>query len=75
METLMQQLQPYAGGNCRVILEYISHSYEGRMVLGEQWKVTPRDSLLLQLQQVFGDATVGLFYHPVQHTSAVKTAV
>ena len=75
MEDLMQQLQPYAGGNCRVILEYISHSYEGRMVLGEQWKVTPRDSLLLQLQQVFGDATVGLFYHPVQNTSAVKTAV
>ena len=75
METLMQQLQPYAGGNCRVILEYISHSYEGRMVLGEQWKVTPRDSLLTQLQQVFGEATVALFYHPVQNTSAVKTAV
>jgi DNA polymerase-3 subunit alpha len=75
MAQLVQQLQPYAGGNCRVILDYTSHSYQGRMVLGEQWQITPRDSLLLQLRQAYGDGAVTLGYHQAHNTSAARTSV
>jgi DNA polymerase-3 subunit alpha len=75
MAQLVQQLQPYAGGSCRVILEYISHSYQGRMLLGEQWQVTPRDSLLLQLRQAYGDGSVTLGYHAAHNSSAAITPV
>jgi DNA polymerase III subunit alpha len=61
-------LKPYQGGQCRVLLDYCSDSYQGKLQLGSVWKVAPRDALLHQLRQFLGENCIQVGYHP--HTSA-----
>ncbi|MEN8214443.1 MAG: DNA polymerase III subunit alpha, partial [Pseudomonadota bacterium] len=58
-------LKPYQGGECQVLLDYNGEHYKGRLKLGDDWRVAPRDALLHRLRQFLGEKSIQVGYHPV----------
>ena len=56
-------ISEYGNGNCPIILEYIVPSAVGRLSLGRQWLVQPKDELIARLREDFGKNSVRLHYH------------
>ncbi|MCB1616605.1 MAG: DNA polymerase III subunit alpha, partial [Pseudomonadales bacterium] len=55
-------LQPFAGGACPVWIHYRTARASGRIRLGEEWRVSPEDDLLHDLQKALGKDSVELIY-------------
>ena len=59
---LAKTLAPFRGGPCAVALEYSRGDARGTVVLGEGWRVDPRDALLKQLERILGPGNVVVGY-------------
>lgn len=62
MAYLHAALDQYKGGFCPVIVEYRMPGAAGQFVLGEQWKIHPRDEFIHRIREQFGKNTVELTY-------------
>ncbi|MDG2501969.1 MAG: DNA polymerase III subunit alpha [Porticoccaceae bacterium] len=56
-------LSGFKEGNCPVTVQYALPSASGRLKLGNQWKVQPKDELISRLREEFGKNSVTLHYH------------
>lgn len=65
-EKLLQELQstiaPYRGGHLPIYLTYRVDDVNAELSLGDAWRVTPKDDLLNQLQQLCGIDNVSVVY-------------
>ena len=66
-EDWVQQLHSivsdFKEGNCPIALEYAVPSAVGKLNLGKQWLVQPKDELIARLREDFGKNNVSLQYH------------
>ena len=62
LERLRGILEPFRGGDLRVLVEYRRPGARGRLVCGDAWRVQPRDTLLKQLRRVLGNDAVSVSY-------------
>lgn len=60
IEQFTQVLSPYKEGTCPVRVFYQRADAQGMMTLGVQWRVTPDDELIHQLNVLLGDDSVSL---------------
>uniref|UniRef100_UPI0035AD7BDE helix-hairpin-helix domain-containing protein n=1 Tax=Chitinimonas sp. TaxID=1934313 RepID=UPI0035AD7BDE len=51
-------LEPFAGGDCPVRIDYRNHSAVCAFQLGDGWRVTLRDEMLSELKRWLGDGAV-----------------
>jgi len=61
-QQLAALLTPYRSEGCPCVLKYTGPTAEARLRLGEGWRVTPSDDLLLSLQESLGESRVNLRY-------------
>jgi len=59
---LQQQLSPYRGGECPVVVEFSHPEATGRLLLGEVWRVRPEQHLIAALAQDLDDGKVVVEY-------------
>jgi DNA polymerase-3 subunit alpha len=62
VDGLQSSVKAYKDGNCPLEVEYVGLSASGRLQLGSQWRVQPRDELIGQLREQFGKNNVTLHY-------------
>jgi DNA polymerase-3 subunit alpha len=56
-------LEPYRQqGECRIRIDYENAGARGSMLLGDQWKVAPKQDLLKKLGAAFGDRALAVQY-------------
>ena len=55
-------LQPLIGGNCPVVVNYISRSASSSIQLGEAWRIHPSDELIQRLQNFLDAGSVEVQY-------------
>ncbi|MCZ6890587.1 MAG: DNA polymerase III subunit alpha, partial [Gammaproteobacteria bacterium] len=55
-------LEPHRSDACRVAVSYTGEDAQGRVTLGEQWRVAPTDALLQSLRDAFGREAVAVRY-------------
>lgn len=56
-------LEPYRQqGECRIRIDYENAGARGTMLLGDQWKVAPRQDLLKKLGAAFGERALAVQY-------------
>jgi DNA polymerase-3 subunit alpha len=51
MQTLREILVPFRGGSCPLMIRYTSMTASANLSLGDEWRVTVTDELLLRLQR------------------------
>ena len=56
-------LAPFSGGICPVTISYESESATADLTLGTQWRVTPADELMDQLDLLLGPKNTKLVFH------------
>jgi DNA polymerase-3 subunit alpha len=61
-ERLKAILEPFRGGDLRILLDYRRPGARGRLLCGDSWRVQPRDALLKQLRRVLGNDAVEVSY-------------
>lgn len=61
-QQLANLLMPYRSEGCPCVLDYTTLSAQARLRLGDDWRVTASDELLLSLQENFGESRVKLTY-------------
>jgi DNA polymerase-3 subunit alpha len=59
---LGRTLAPFRGGPCAVSVDYRRGDASGTLLLGEGWRVDPRDELLRQLERLLGPGNVVVGY-------------
>jgi DNA polymerase-3 subunit alpha len=59
---LLELLSDFKGGEVPVCVRYQRQDVSAMIRLGEKWRVTPRDELLLRLRQLLGENAVQLHY-------------
>lgn len=59
---LQRSFVPYRGGRCPVALRLRHARAQGMLWLGDEWKVTPEESLLDELRDRYGPAAVRVDY-------------
>lgn len=52
MHDLQQTLQPFSGGQCMLVVNYISATTKASVQLGDNWRVHPTDELMMRLQRI-----------------------
>ncbi len=62
VQQLHELLHPYSGEGTPLRLQYRRPGCEGRLRLGESWRVTPADALLKRLRGLLGDDAVEVVY-------------
>jgi DNA polymerase-3 subunit alpha len=62
VQQLHELLQPYSGEGTPLRLQYRRPGCEGRLRLGEDWRVTPADALLKRLRGLLGEEAVEVVY-------------
>ncbi|WP_349431101.1 DNA polymerase III subunit alpha [Methylomarinum sp. Ch1-1] len=62
IENLAEILRPYCGGSCPVIIHYCSPQAKAAIQLGDDWRVTPADELLLRLRRFLSAEAVEIKY-------------
>jgi DNA polymerase-3 subunit alpha len=55
-------LEPYRGGDLRVLIDYRRPGAVGRLVCGDAWRVQPADALLKRLRRLLGNEAVTISY-------------
>ncbi len=60
VEQLTEVLSPYKDGTCLVRIFYQREEARGMLELGVQWRVTPADMLLYQLNVLLGEDNIAL---------------
>ena len=55
-------LQPFIGGNCPVVVNYISQSASSSIQLGDAWRIHPSDEIISRLQNFLGTGSVEVRY-------------
>lgn len=64
--TLVEQvravLEPYRGGDLRVLIDYRRPGIQGRLTCGEAWRIHPADALLKRLRRLLGNEAVAVSY-------------
>ena len=53
IEKLQQTLQPFSGGQCMLVVNYLATTAKASIQLGDTWRVHPTDELIDRLQRVF----------------------
>ncbi len=62
LERLPQLLTAYRGGACPICIRYQREDAQAQLRLGPTWQITPRDTLVAELRQVFGHDAVTMEY-------------
>ncbi len=52
IDKLQQTLQPFSGGQCMLVVNYLSEVAKASIQLGDTWRVHPTDELIIRLQRV-----------------------
>ena len=63
VEKFHSAVSGYRDGNCAVEVDYSLSHAKGRLKLGDQWKIQPRDELISHLREEFGKNSVTLRYN------------
>ena len=59
---LQQALEPYREGGCRVRVQYSRQGANGRLYLGDDWRISPKAELIKQLEQLCGERSLKVLY-------------
>lgn len=62
LQQLERLLVPHIGGTCPVYIHYQQDAGSTRVVMGEKWKVLPRNSLMDELSVLLGEENVAIGY-------------
>ncbi len=62
VEELKEILSPAAQGKCPVFLHYQGQGAEAEIVLGDDWKISPTNTVLERLSRLAGESNVHLIY-------------
>lgn len=62
LRNLHEVLNQYRGGDCPVFIGYSNDEANAKLVLGDEWKVHPREELLSKLKDCYSDAAVCFIY-------------
>jgi len=62
VEELKEILSPVAQGKCPVYLHYHGQQAEAEIALGDEWKISPTNTLLERLSRLAGERNVHLIY-------------
>jgi DNA polymerase III subunit alpha len=62
MDNLYSILSQYRGGKCPIFISYNALQTNAKLVLGDEWKVHPKEELLSKLKDQFGAATACFVY-------------
>ncbi len=62
MHNLYGILSHYRNGNCPVFITYEGGEANAKLVLGDEWKVEPKEELLVKLKDQFGDTAACFVY-------------
>ncbi|MEW6330107.1 MAG: DNA polymerase III subunit alpha [Pseudomonadota bacterium] len=62
VEELKEILKPAAQGKCPVYLHYQSPQAEAEIVLGDEWRISPNNTVLERLSRLAGESSVHLIY-------------
>jgi len=62
LRQLEKILLPHCGGACPVYIEYQQDTKKTRILMGEKWKITPRDVLVDELCLLLGEEAVSVGY-------------
>ncbi|RLA25547.1 MAG: DNA polymerase III subunit alpha, partial [Gammaproteobacteria bacterium] len=49
---LQETLQPFSGGQCMLVVNYLSDTARTSVQLGDAWRIHPTDELILRLQRI-----------------------
>ncbi len=52
IEKLQQTLQPFCGGQCMLVVNYLTATSKASIQLGDTWRVHPTDELMSRLQSI-----------------------
>ena len=61
-QQLANLLSSYRSEGCPCVIDYQAPTARGRVRLGDDWRVTPADELMLSLQETLGEKRVKLVY-------------
>jgi DNA polymerase-3 subunit alpha len=62
VEQVRTILEPYRGGDLRVLIDYRRPGARGLLNCGEAWRVQPADALLKRLRRLLGNDSVSVCY-------------
>ncbi|MBX9587234.1 MAG: DNA polymerase III subunit alpha, partial [Gammaproteobacteria bacterium] len=62
LSALQSALGQFKEGSCRVLIDYQNTEGKARMLLGDEWKVSPKNELINALQQIYGNDAVMVGY-------------
>lgn len=59
---LLEILRPFSGGQCPVVIEYSGMADKATLQLGDAWRVSPADDLLIRLRRFLSTEAVDVRY-------------
>ena len=62
MKQFASALQPYKNGPCPVYIYYENYAAKAPVILGEEWSVAPRETLVADLRKLIGTESVKVSY-------------
>ncbi len=62
LPTLQSTLRQFQQGSCRVLINYQNSEGRARMLLGDEWKVFPKNDLIQSLKHLYGNDAVEVAY-------------
>ncbi|WP_366929662.1 hypothetical protein [uncultured Thiodictyon sp.] len=62
VEQIKAILEPFRGGDSRILLDCRRPGVRARLLCGDAWRVQPRDALLKQLRRLLGNEAVSVCY-------------
>jgi len=62
LKELTNLLETYTNGNCPICIEYKNEQARTRVILGDNWRVQPKDQLLEELRKMLGEMSVEVKY-------------
>lgn len=63
LPALQFALSRFQEGSCRVFIDFQNTEGRAKMVLGEEWKVAPKNELISALQQIYGNEAIMVGYN------------
>ncbi|WP_295444114.1 DNA polymerase III subunit alpha [uncultured Thiodictyon sp.] len=62
VDQLRAIMEPFRGGDLRILMDYQRPGVRARLLCGDAWRVQPRDALLKQLRRLLGNEAVTVCY-------------
>jgi DNA polymerase-3 subunit alpha len=75
LNELSTLLTPVNDGQCHVYIEYLTNTFKGCLVLGENWRIKPTNNLLQALYQRFGKDAIRVGYQQTVHSRSAQNSV